>query len=424
MTHFFRPILPVLLGLVAMELALGALGPLIGVQLVERDVANWMIGAVTSAYFVGFLAGSQSCHHVIDRVGHIRAFCVFAVIATNCALFFTLVQSPWAWILLRAVIGYSLAGQFLVIESWLNDKASPETRGKVFATYLVLSWAASGVGPLLLNVADPTGSVLFVAIAMGFATALLPLALTRTGNPEIGERSHFGVAKLFEISPLGVTACFGAGLVNAAFYGLAPVYVQGIGLEPQHLSVLVTSAIMGGLLSQFPIGAAADRFGRRPVMLGALVAALALATTMLVVKPGFLPLVALFVLYGGATAPLYALGVGQTYDYIERRDFVAASGGLLFAWALGASAGPNLGAWIIELAGPNGLFYYLIGVLGLIGVITVVRMLKRPAPPAAQQSRFVAASPDTTRAPHLDPRVPEDLQGADLQGAGGQGEGR
>lgn len=404
MTSFFRPILPVLLGVIAVELALGAMGPLIGVQLVQRGVANALIGAVTSAYFVGFLVGSLTCHLVIDRVGHIRAFCVFAVIATNFSLLFVLVSSPYAWIVLRAVIGYSLAGQFLVIESWLNDKASPETRGRVFATYLVLSWGFSGVGPLLLNVADPTGTTLFVVIGMGFAAALLPLALTRTGNPEIGERSHFGVAKLFQISPLGVTACFGAGLVNAAFYGLAPVYVQGIGLAPSHLSFLVTAAILGGLVAQFPIGGFADKLGRRPVMLGALCVALALAAAMLALRPGFPVLLVLFFFYGGATAPLYALGVGQTNDYIERRDFVAASGGLLFAWALGASAGPNVGAWIIEAAGPKGLFYYLIGVLGVIAVFTVFRMLKRPAPPAEQQSRFVATSPDTTRAPILDPR--------------------
>jgi MFS family permease len=404
MTSFFRPILPVLLGVVALELALGAMGPLIGVQLVQRGVANWLIGAVTSAYFVGFLAGSLTCHQVIDRVGHIRAFCVFAVIATNAALLFVLLPPPWTWIALRAVIGYSLAGQFLVIESWLNDKAVAETRGRVFATYLVLSWGFSGVGPLLLNVADPAGSTLFVVIGMGFAAALVPLALTRTGNPEIGGRSHFGVARLFQVSPLGVTSCFGAGLVNAAFYGLAPVYVQGIGLGPGHLSLLVSTAILGGLLAQFPIGAAADRFGRRPVMLGALAAALGLATAMLVTRPDFIVLVALFFAYGGATAPLYALGVGQTNDYIERKEFVAASGGLLFAWALGASAGPNLGAWMIEAAGPKGLFIYLISVLGLIAGIAIVRMVRRPAPPVAQQSKFVGASPDTTRAPILDPR--------------------
>jgi MFS family permease len=404
MTSFFRPILPVLLGVVAMELALGALGPLIGVQLVQRGVANWLIGAVTSAYFVGFLAGSLTCHQVIDRVGHIRAFSVFAAVATNAALLFVLLPPPWAWIALRAVIGYSLAGQFLVIESWLNDKASAETRGRVFATYLVLSWGFSGVGPLLLNVADPAGSTLFVVVGMGFAAALIPLAITRTGNPEVGGRTHFGVGRLFQISPLGVTSCFGAGLVNAAFYGLAPVYVQGVGLEPSHLSVLVSAAILGGLLAQFPIGAAADRFGRRPVMLGALLAGLGLAAAMLAARPDFPVLAALFFAYGGATAPLYALGVGQTNDYIERRDFVAASGGLLFAWALGASLGPNIGAWIIEIAGPRGLFVYLIAVLALIAGMAVFRMVRRPAPPVALQSKFVAASPDTTRAPILDPR--------------------
>ncbi len=122
-------------------------------------------------------------------------------------------------------------------------------------------------------------------------------------------------------------------------------------------------------------------------MLGALVAGLGLAAAMLATRPDFPILVALFFAYGGATAPLYALGVGQTNDYIERKDFVAASGGLLFAWALGASAGPNIGAWIIEASGPKGLFIYLICVLGLIAAIAVFRMVRRPAPPVERQSK-------------------------------------
>ena len=404
MISVFRPIKQVLLGVVLMELALGAVGPLIGVQLVQRDVATGLIGVVTSAYFVGFLAGSLTCHRVIDRVGHIRAFCVFAVIATNATLLHILLDPPWAWIGLRAITGYSLAGQFLVIESWLNDKATADTRGRVFATYLVLSWGASGVGPLLLNVTDPGSYLPFVVIAMGFAFALLPMALTTTGNPDIGGRSHFGAARLFRISPLGVIACFGAGLGNSAFYGLAPVYVNGIGLEPRHLSVLVSVAILGGLMAQFPIGMLADRFGRRPIMLAALGGALALATVLLLARPGFPVLVALFFVYGGMTAPLYALGVGQTNDYIERRDFVAASGGLLFAWALGASAGPNIGAWIIAWQGPRGLFVYLIAVMAVIAGFAIYRMVRRPAPPVERQGKFVGAAPEAARAPTLDPR--------------------
>jgi MFS family permease len=405
MITVFRPIMQVLLGVVLMELALGAVGPLIGVQLVQRGVATGLIGVVTSAYFVGFLAGSLTCHQVIDRVGHIRAFCVFAVIATNATLLHIILDPPWAWMALRAITGYSLAGQFLVIESWINDKATATTRGRVFATYLVLTWGASGVGPLLLNVTDPGSYLPFVVIAMGFAFALLPMALTTTGNPDIGGRSHFGAARLFQISPLGVIACFGAGLGNSAFYGLAPVYVNGVGLEPRHLSVLVSVAILGGLTAQFPIGMLADRFGRRPIMLAALGGALALAILLLLqTRPSFTVLVALFFVYGGMTAPLYALGVGQTNDYIERKDFVAASGGLLFAWALGASAGPNVGAWIIAWLGPQGLFVYLIGVMAVIAGFTVYRMVRRPAPPVEQQGKFVGAAPEAARARTLDPR--------------------
>jgi hypothetical protein len=47
-------------------------------------------------------------------------------------------------------------------------------------------------------------------------------------------------------------------------------------------------------------------------------------------------------------------------------------------------------------------------VLGVVALCTVFRKLKRPAPPVEQQSKFVAASPDTTRAPILDPRGTED----------------
>lgn len=406
MTTVFRPIMQVLLGVVLMELALGAVGPLIGVQLVQRAVATGLIGVVTSAYFVGFLLGSLTCHQVIDRVGHIRAFCVFAVIATNATLLHIVLDPPWAWIVLRAITGYSLAGQFLVIESWLNDKATATTRGRVFATYLVLSWGASGVGPLLLNITDPGSYLPFVVIAMGFAFALLPIALTTTGNPDIGGRTHFGVMRLFQSSPLGVIACFGAGLGNSAFYGLAPVYVNGIGLEPRHLSILVSTAILGGLSAQFPIGMLADRFGRRPIMLAALGGALALATVLLILQqPAFVLLIPLFFLYGGMTAPLYALGVGQTNDYIERRDFVAASGGLLFAWALGASAGPNVGAWIIHWVGPKGLFVYLMAVMVVIAGFAIYRMIRRPAPPVELQGKFVGAAPEAARASSIiDPR--------------------
>src|SRR5436305_4748140 len=138
-----RPIAPVLLGVTFAQLALGALSPLVSVLLAQRDVPTPYIGLVASAYYVGFLCGSLSCARIVDRVGHIRAFAVFAAIAADCALLHATMSSPLGWGILRAVTGYAMAGSFLIAESWLNAKVDATSRGRTFAAYLLASWAAS-----------------------------------------------------------------------------------------------------------------------------------------------------------------------------------------------------------------------------------------------------------------------------------------
>jgi MFS family permease len=121
----------------------------------------------------------------------------------------------------------------------------------------------------------------------------------------------------------------------------------------------------------------------------------------------FPTILALAFLFSSATAPFYALGVAQTNDYITPRDFVAASGGLLFAWGLGASAGPSAAGALMQSVGPEGLFSYLAAVLAMIAAFTVYRMLRRRALTPAQQGNFLPIEPQTSGAPGLDPRSGE-----------------
>src|SRR5262245_33375135 len=177
-----RPVLPVLTAVVFLELAIGALGPVAGVQLVERGASASVVGLVSSAYYAGFLIGALFGHRVIDRVGHIRAFSALAVLAADAALLHGLIGMPYAWAAFRAVIGLAVAGLFVVAESWLNDKSGPQTRGRIFASYMVASWAASGSAPLLRNVANPNNPLLFTAVAIGFPTGGRPRAPAAAGH--------------------------------------------------------------------------------------------------------------------------------------------------------------------------------------------------------------------------------------------------
>jgi MFS family permease len=400
-----RPILPVLLGISSAQLALGALSPLISLLLVQRGQPTPAIGLVLSCYFIGFLCGTRFAGRIVERVGHIRSFAVFAALAADAALMHALLDGPVAWAVFRAVSGFALAGVFLVAESWLNHKSDTATRGRTFGAYLVVSWAASAVGPLGINLAHGEGEGIFAVIAMGFATALIPMALTLVGNPEIGQRSRFGLKRLVEVSPLGVVACFGAGLVNSAFYGMLPVYIERIGLSPAVLSLLLTTALSGGLLTQYPIGWVADHYGRRPVTLATMLMALAFALAILAIGArSFTALLVLSFLFGGMTAPLYGLGVGQTSDYVAPKDFVAASGGLLFAWALGASAGPAAASAVMAFLGPGGLFVYAVAVLAVIAGFTIWRMRQRGGVPLERQSGFVPAAQTPHALAEIDPR--------------------
>jgi MFS family permease len=407
MLQAVRLVAQVLLGVALIEVALGALWPLVSLQLEQHQVGTEITSIVGAAYYAGFVLGTLTCFPIIDRAKHIRAFAVFAVFAVNATLLHIVLQSPLAWAILRAIIGYALAGLFTIVESWLNDKATKETRGRIFALYTMIAWGVSGIGPLGLNIPDPSGTILFCLITVVLASAIVPISLTTVGNPDIGHRTHFGILRLYTVSPLGVLACFSAGLINTGLFVLLPIYAKRLGLDEAHISILLSVAVTGPLFIQFPVGWLADRFGRRPLMLTTTVIAIALSAAIVNLPPGnFYALAALIVLLAGMISPLYGLGVGQTSDYISKKDFVAASAGLLFAWGIGASIGPVLAAPAMRLFGANGLFFYVSTCHLLLGGFIAYRMLARRALSAKEQSNFVAVpiTQGTYGAPELDPR--------------------
>ena len=109
-------------------------------------------------------------------------------------------------------------------------------------------------------------------------------------------------------------------------------------------------------------------------------------------------------LFAGVAAPLYGLGAGQTNDHMGPDDFVAASGGLLFAWSIGASLGPTLAAGTMGLLGPYGLSVYLSVVLGGVVLFTIGRMRIRAGVPRDRQSGFVPAPSAPAGMAEFDPR--------------------
>jgi MFS family permease len=365
-----------------------------------------MIGIVGSAYFLGLLSGTVFCGRVIARVGHIRAFTAFAAIAAIACLLHILIAPVWAWALFRIAMGFCSAGLFMIAESWLQYVATNEIRGRIYAFYAIASSAGAGVGPLLINLGDPASYEIFVVGAILFSICLLPVALTHVGDPDHEEASRFGIRELFAISPVAVVGAVCAGLVGGAIAALNAVFAERIGLSAVYISLFVTAMRLGGFSMQYPIGALSDRFDRRRVLICLCLGAAAAALLYLAPIAG-LPLIILplAVIFGGLNQPIYGLIVAHAYDYVERKDFVAASAGLLFAFGLGAIIGPLVAAPAMGALGPSGLFVYAAVVLLGYGGFVAYRMRQRDPVPPDVKTDFVVIPKEIPAATKLDPRA-------------------
>ena len=122
----------------------------------------------------------------------------------------------------------------------------------------------------------------------------------------------------------------------------------------------------------------------------------------------FWVLIVLGCLLSGVTAPLYGLGAGQTNDRVSRGDYVAASGGLLFAWALGSTVGPLAAGAVMARAGANSLFAVLAVALLLLSRFTLLRIRQSASVP--NESAFVVARRAPALMAELNPEAPPETE--------------
>jgi MFS family permease len=72
--------------------------------------SNLAIAFVSSAGFLGVIIGSYACQSVILRLGHVRAYMVFALLCIVSSVVQGLFYDVLAWIVLRLMSGIAIAG--------------------------------------------------------------------------------------------------------------------------------------------------------------------------------------------------------------------------------------------------------------------------------------------------------------------------
>jgi len=200
------PVSALLLSVVFLLMGNGLQGTLLPVRAQLELFSTTDIGILGSFYFLGFAASCYFGPLVVRRAGHIRTFAAMVSLASTATLVHVLVLEPVFWWPVRAITGFCFAVLYMVIESWLNEKSTNETRGTVFSIYTVINLFVLTVGQMMLTLADPKAFPLFAVASILVSIAALPVALTKSPAPAPIASVQIRIRYLFKSLPVGFSA--------------------------------------------------------------------------------------------------------------------------------------------------------------------------------------------------------------------------
>ena len=369
----------------------GLQGNLLGVRSVIEEFNFIATGVMMSGYFVGYFTGANIVPKLVGKVGHIRVFAAFASMASLSILMHAVFVNPIVWTFGRFLTGFSIIGVFIVVESWLNDRANNRTRGQVLSTYMFITMIGLALGTLLLNFSSPEKYEPFILISLLLSIALIPVLLTKRKAPKFRKIGSIKIKDLYKISPLGTVSMFCTGFIHSTLFTLAAVYAATMNFTIFEISLLLFIITVSGGIFQWPIGYYSDHHDRRLIIIAcALVGAIFsillitvsgtslenmyLATSVGMDKIMFYTFITI---YAGVTIPLFTLNLAYVNDFIAREKFVAAGGGLQIIFGLGAMGGPFLCSLFMVKYGSNGFFVHLFIFHILIVIFGLYRITKR-----------------------------------------------
>jgi len=387
-----RPIVSLLLGVAFLLAGSGMQFTLLPLRGSAEGFGDLALGVIGSGYFVGFVSGCLLGPYVILRAGHIRAFTAMVAVTAAMALAYALAPTVPAWIAFRVVTGLCLAGLYLVVESWLNDGASNETRGLVLSSYVVVSYGAITLGQALATLYPVVEAGSFMVAAMLSSLATVPVALTRSAQPAPITIVRFHPGQIYREAPVALIASFVIGCANGAFWGLAPLSAARSGLSVDRAALFMSLAVLAGAIAQWPVGHLSDRVDRRLVLLALLIGAAVVGIVIFLTSASGPILLLLGILFGALALPGYSLAAAHAYDKTPASDAVSVAATILLANGLGSVIGPLVAAGFMSTEGPRGLFLFTALTQALLAVYVFYRTRVQRPLASRQKTEFDLAA--------------------------------
>lgn len=366
-------------------LGVGLVAPLISIVLAEHGANSVIVGLVGTTMFTAFTLASFPIGAWIDRFGP-KQFLIWGLVIYGVSLaLFAFIDSIALFFVLRFIEGIGAAAISVATETMIGQLSQPHERAQRMSYYALsvgLGWALGPLaGALLFGVQHGLpfyACCLFSVLAAIAVTIFVPHLNKHGHHPEVSFK-QFSTALVVPISSGALYGYLMSSLVT-----LFPLYLKNLGISETSMGSIITAVIIGTILSQVPIGRAADKFGKRRVLF---VCALIVASVFAVMpmSSNWHSFLITGTLLGAAAGSFYPVGLSIIGESVRPQRLGAANALFSLLFGIGSLVGPTLSGFAMNRFG-NAWLFYLPAILTLTFALEILVFSnyarKKPATPS------------------------------------------
>ncbi|HSE38911.1 MAG TPA: MFS transporter [Blastocatellia bacterium] len=362
-------------------LGVGLVAPLIPILLAGHGENSLIVGLIGSTMFTAFTLASFPVGAATDRIGPKPILIAGLTVYGAAILLIAFIRVTWLFFAVRAIEGVGASAISVATETMINRLSRPDERARRMSYYALavgVGWAAGPLAGALLYGIRP--EVPFIGcFLLSVLAALLAAGLIRKAP----SGSHHGEALLSVLSsniivPISAGALY--GYLMSSLVTLFPLYLKReIKVPEAGMAGIITAVIIGTIISQVPIGHAADRFGKRKTLLTCTVL-LGGVFALMSLHSDWRMFLATGVLAGALAGSLYPIGLALIGQIVRKERLGAATSTFSLAFGVGSLVGPSAsGLAMTQLDNSKWLLYLPAALCAVFALMTIMLYKKTTA---------------------------------------------
>lgn len=363
----------------AVGIAIGLGLPLLTVLLEKRGIAASLTGLNTAMAGIAAMIAAPITTRVAHSMGVANTMLWAVAIAAISALGFYYIENFWAWFPLRIVFHGAITALFILSEFWINVAAPSSKRGLVLGVYATVLSIGFALGNVIFSLVGSAGFLPFGVGSVIILLAAIPIYWARHESPVLDEKPMGHFLRYLLLVPTASFAVFVFGAVEAGGMALFPIFAGYEGFNESQAGFLLSVMAIGNVVFQIPVGILSDRMQDRRKLLTTIgIVGLAGSILLPFVTYDWRVFSVLLLIFGGAIAGLYTVGLSHLGSRFRGAELAAANAAFIFSYAVGTVVGPQAIGIGMDVVGSHGYAWVITGFFAAFVLFGLSRLIFHP----------------------------------------------